>query len=684
MVMSNSTQKSQTNSNAGGPAIWFLTVFILIWDSMVFGFVVPARNIPFWFKAIFVGMGLLVTIATFFAWRNRILGGGAKLQLSADPVPHGVQVTAKFKLAKAINAKQWTIEAKLEHERKGSDNYSTLWSQTFPAQLTTSQLATGSFVFPSDYSPKHMTEAGTSYRRVLMLKADKLTWDFLLEARDASSSELIFEAQDMASIGNNMPTLTPAEIEKWKGRVRILKIVAPCLFVLFFAYQFTSIFDFNLISRAKAQVGLGAYSSLVSTEEFDVRVTNSLQYHRSLRVRLVGKGRVTNGEFRVRVEELDIQPNSACKERPKSCEVASVTLLLSQDGDANFSTQAKSAPLEVNVQLQDITRWSLPTERMGTELVMKLPPSVDVDTMRLKLEIRAADGSTVYPEGGPYLALHRALAKAAGQKDPCEKINSKLSLVKTGCDQQLQASHGQPLGLISSISAQGQRAWFATRQFVAKLGLGNAPKADEEALDNLLLEALMNENFTSANALLAMGANPNTEDTYQVGRTVLGYAAASKDMAMVDRLLQAGAKADASKRNELGQFLSPLTQAIRADAANTVAQLISAGASVRTDDPSGWTPMHVAAYESATLSLAVLVKAGADVNESTPAYRQQNVLQTALQFGDIETVSTLLKLGADTQFKDNKGENACGWAKFFKRNEKIQALVCPQTGLITN
>jgi hypothetical protein len=47
-----------------------------------------------------------------------------------------------------------------------------------------------------------------------------------------------------------------------------------------------------------------------------------------------------------------------------------------------------------------------------------------------------------------------------------------------------------------------------------------------------------------------------------------------------------------------------------------------------------------------------------------------------LQFGDFETASTLLKLGADPLFKDNQGENACGWAKFFKRNEKIQALVC--------
>ena len=681
--MKNGVKQSQKQTSMVG-AVIFLTIFTLIWDGMVFGFMLPKRDIPFWFKAIFVVAGFGITVATVFAWRQWILGGTAKLLLSTDPVPHGVNTTAKFELSKTVKAEIWTVEAKLQHLPKNAENYSTLWSQNFPAQQLSPHTVNADFVFPIDYSPKNMNEAGTSYHRTLKLKADKLTWEFLLEARDASSSELIFEAQDMASIGNDRPTFTPAEIEKWKSRVGILKFVAPCLFVLFFVYQITSIFDFNLISRAKAQVGLGAYSSQVSTEEFDVRVTNYLMNNWAFRGRMVGKGRVTNGELRVRVDSLEVQATNECKGDAKKCEVASVRLLLSQDGDGIFSTPAQSAPLEVYAQLQDVKRWSLPPNRVETELVMKLPPSIDADTMRLKLEIRTTAGSTVYPDGGPYLALHRALAKAGGQKDPCETISSKLNLVKAGCDQQLKASHGKPLGIVSSLTAQTQSAWLATRQFAANLGLGSTPKVDEETVDNLLLEALQNENFATADALLTMGANPNTKDTYQVGRTALGYAAASKDTAMVDRLLQAGAKPDARKRNELGQIVTPLTQALRQDAANTIEQLIKAGASVNTDDPTGWTPMHIAAYESSKLSLEVLVKAGADVNERTPAHRQQNVLQTALQFGDIETITTLLKLGADTQFKDNKGENACGWAKFFKRNEKIQALVCPQTGAITN
>jgi hypothetical protein len=507
-----------------GKAAWVLTFFILIWNSLVFGLMLPIRDIPFWFKAIFVVAGFAITVVTVFSWRARILGGKVVLRLSNDPVPHGLNVYAKFKLAKPIQAKLWAVEAMVQ-TLEGETN-TTVWRQIFPVQAMSTRRLTARFAFPSDYSPKYSYNS-PNCKRTLTLKADELSWEFTLKARNAASSEMLFEWQNAASLGNNLKIYTSADIEKNRRYVSWMTVASIVIFIAIALTQFTSFFDVDLIGRAKAQVGLGAYSSQVSTEEFDVRVTNSLQYHRSLRVRLLGKGRVVNGEFRVRVEGLDIQPNSACREKAKSCEVASVTLLLSQDGDNNFSTQAKSAPIDVNLQLQDITNWSLPAERIGTELVMKLPPSVDVDTMRLKLEIRAADGSTVYPEGGPYLALHRALAKAAGKTDPCEKIGSKLRLVKAGCDQQLQASLGKPLGLISSISAQGQRAWFATRQFAAKLGLGSAPKADEETLDNLLLEALMNENFTSANALIAMGANPNTEDTYQIGRTVLGYAAAS-------------------------------------------------------------------------------------------------------------------------------------------------------------
>lgn len=673
--MKNNQEKSQSISKSGAGAL-FISIFALIWDAIVFRFLVPQSDVPFWFKAVFVVAGFAVTVGAVFAWRQRIMGGSAKLHLSADPVPHGVKVSANFALAKNIHAQAWTVEAKLEHERKNDENFRTLWSQTFPAQALDAHHVHADFIFPNDYSPHKLNETGTTYRRTLILKADYLRWDFLLQVRDASSGEMAFSPQDAAHIGNNLPVFSPADIEKWKGRRGIIKVIAFTIFAILFVSPVLNFLNIDLWSRAKAKVGAGAYNSQVTTDEFEVRVTNYLMNNWAFRGRLVGKGRVTGGELRVRVEGLDIQSMSACKEDAKKCEISQVRLLLSSEGNTSFSTPAQSAPLEINAQLQDVTRWSLPADRIGTELVMQLPPSIDVDNMRLKLEIRTAANSTVYPDGGPYLALHRALAKANGQQDPCEKLTTKLSLVRADCSQQLLALHKKPAGLFSSLTTQTQRLWQTTSQYASRLGIGAAPQAEEDTLDSLLIEALQVENFAIAEALLQMGASPNAEDTKQAGRTALGYATATKDIALVDRLLQAGALPDARKRNELGQVVTPLTQALRADASNTIEHLIKAGASVHTNDPTGWTPMHIAAYESSKLSIEVLVKAGADVNERTPAYRQQNVLQTALQYGDFETASTLLKLGADPLFKDNQGKNACDWAQFFKRNDKIQALVC--------
>jgi Ankyrin repeats (3 copies) len=668
---------SQRTSSVLSIAI-FATLLALFWNGIVFGLLLQS-SAPLAFKTIFAVIGLCFAFATVKIWRDYLLGSKVQLKLKNDPVPIGIKAVANFELSKAVSTSNWSVEAKFEQQEKDSDDelhFRTLWRQTFPAHRLSERVVNAEFIFPNDYSHDKKNHSNVQCKRTLTLKADKLSWDFLLETRDATSSEQIFESQDLASIGSNLPTYTPADIEKSKKYRTRFQIASVAAFILIAITQFSSFFDFDLVGRAKAKVGLGAYSSQVTTDEFDVLVTNYLMNNWAFRGRLVGKGRVSNGTLRVQLESLEIQATNECKGEDKRCEISSVLLLLSDDEGGSFSTKAASEPVPINVQLRDITRWSLPSELIGKELVLQLPASIDIDTMRLKLEIRTAADSTVYPDSGPYLALHRALAKANRQQDPCEKITDKHTLVLAGCGQQLEALHGKPLGIVASLSASSQQAWLATRQYASKLGLGTMPKADVETLDNLLLEAIQSENFTTAQILLKLGASPNAEDSYQVGSTALGYAAATKNVQLVEQLIQAGAKVDERKLNDRGQIVTPLTQALRADAANTIEHLIKAGASIHTNDPAGWTPMHIAAYESSKLSLEVLVKAGADVNELTPAYRQQNVLQTALQFGDFETASTLLKLGADPLFKDNQGENACGWAKFFKRNEKIQALVC--------
>jgi Ankyrin repeats (3 copies)/Ankyrin repeats (many copies) len=657
-----------------GSGAAFFTVFALVWDAIVLGLVVPQTHIPLWFKAVFVIAGLLVTWGAVYAWRQRIAGGGISLRLSRDPVVHGTPVFASFDLSKPVSAAQWRVEAKISSKARNQSSFGTVWSQDFPAQALNTTQVSAEFKLPVDFPATTASGGDTSHACTLTLKADGLRWDFDLCTRKATAGEALFGAQDAKAIGNNLPTYSPEQITKIRSRWTKFA-VGLGLFVIL--AQIASFADLNLWSRAKAQVGAGAHLSAVTTEEFDIRITNYLVNDWAFRGRLLGRARVENGELKVRVQSLEVQPTRSCAGEARACEIESVSLLLAQDEDGHFSTPAQSAAIAVNAQLKDLVRWALPADQQGLELSLRLPAVVDAKTMRLKLQIRTAAGSTVYPDHGPYLALHRALAQAQGQKTPCEQISTRLDWVRADCADQLQQAMGKGEGLMQSIGTQAERSARASREFAAKLGIGSVPSFIPTSPDELLIEALINENFAAASVLLAAGADPNAENSDEPGRTALGYAAAANNIDMVERLLQAGAQASARKNNSKGQVVTPLTQALRTDASAAVQRLLQAGASHQTNDPSGWTPMHIAAHESADKSLQALVGAGADINERTPAYRQQTALQTALQFGSLETVRSFTQLGADVRLRDNQDKNACDWAQFFKRSAEIQSLVCP-------
>ncbi len=98
-----------------------------------------------------------------------------------------------------------------------------------------------------------------------------------------------------------------------------------------------------------------------------------------------------------------------------------------------------------------------------------------------------------------------------------------------------------------------ESVWTAIRQrayeLAAQIGLGTTPPAPRETPDELLLEALRTENFSAVPVLLAAGASPDAHSPDDKGRTALGYAAASNDVAMAERLLKAGAQASGRHAN---------------------------------------------------------------------------------------------------------------------------------------
>ena len=367
------------------------------------------------------------------------------------------------------------------------------------------------------------------------------------------------------------------------------------------------------------------------------------------------------------------------------CDVKSVRLLLSKEEDTSFSTPAQSNELAVNADLAGMGTWQLPASQIGTELRMRLPANIDVHSMRLKLEIRSQSGPTVYPQNGNYLSLHQALARATGKSAPCKQLSSPQELATAGCGAELELALSQP-SVSQSISAAAAKVQAKAQAQAQAQALGTsaglskaAPEPDANTPDALLITALKNEHSALIPMLLARGASPNAEDTNHQGRTALGYAAGAGDLQAMRRLMAAGAKADLQLPNDQGQMITPLTQVLSYDAANAVELLLQSGATLKIADKHGWTPMHIAAYHGAHESISVMVRYGGQVNEKTPGYRQQTAFHTALQHANSRTIRSMLDLGADLTAADNQGQNACGWAEFFKRSAEIKSWVCMAT-----
>jgi ankyrin repeat protein len=210
-----------------------------------------------------------------------------------------------------------------------------------------------------------------------------------------------------------------------------------------------------------------------------------------------------------------------------------------------------------------------------------------------------------------------------------------------------------------------------------RVTIGGAERELGSAQDRWLIRAIHLEARDLIPVLLAHGANPNARDPDSTQLTAVALAAEFNDAASLKMLLAAGGDPNIQLTNEYGQTVTPLHRALRRDSIEAVRLLLERGATVLPPDASGWSTMHVAAYEGAATSIPLLVKSGGAVNERTPVPPRQTPLMTAIQHADAATVRALLDAGADPTAKDDAGKDACAWATAFKREPDVAALVCP-------
>jgi len=163
--------------------------------------------------------------------------------------------------------------------------------------------------------------------------------------------------------------------------------------------------------------------------------------------------------------------------------------------------------------------------------------------------------------------------------------------------------------------------------------------------------------------------------------------------------------------NPFGAFYKNIPRAAKANDVGKIRQLLGDGASPnQTDEDGATTGMHVAAASGNLQIMAILYKAGGDINArdavgdspldlaaehdqleaaklllemKARANDQDKNGMTALMFaakaGDVEMVRALLEGGADPNMSDYTGRNAVGWAQESHRPLVVQALRNAQT-----
>jgi len=134
-------------------------------------------------------------------------------------------------------------------------------------------------------------------------------------------------------------------------------------------------------------------------------------------------------------------------------------------------------------------------------------------------------------------------------------------------------------------------------------------------------------------------------------RSPLCVAVATGNIQEVDRLLVEGA--DPDEKALMGH--SALIMATGSDRSLIAERLLKAGANPNQKDNLGWAPLHHAVKtDAANLDMiSILVRHGAYVDVRDKHLRTP--LHRAAQFGHVQAVQLLLRLGADAKAQDENG-----------------------------
>ena len=184
--------------------------------------------------------------------------------------------------------------------------------------------------------------------------------------------------------------------------------------------------------------------------------------------------------------------------------------------------------------------------------------------------------------------------------------------------------------------------------------------SDVPADDLTLSDAVAAGDLDRAGSLLDEGADP--DEPVVGGFTPLMRAAIRNDASMVRLLVDAGADIDAT----VVKGIAATHVAAQRDASEALAVLVDAGANVDVRSDNGMSTLDHAAATNGVGVITFLAAAGADLDVQSEMVTQGHgypgdtgptALAIASRAGHIESVSTLLALGADANALSATGQS---------------------------
>lgn len=614
---------------------------ILSWPIAIV-FLSSANAAPWWVPllvSVFPAIGLVFIVMFLKTWRAQWRIGKPVLALTATGVPGSVPLQGQILFNPALGTRldssklTHTVSVNLEYireTRRGEDtSHTVLWhGQALQADFAR---GTQSLNFKIDL-PENLPVAVSAasglireYWQVVLKSLDsEVKFIVPVHAASVTRSSVKYDIQAQTSDNVDVKAIRLASRMRWIVKTLIFFGIA------YFIWDLLSNFALPMYQSWQNNSNAGALSTMATVQAEKSQLP---RIHAPFLLdsfsgngfgvvaRVVGKMEIGDNTLLILPESIELRSFGNCS---SDCPlVHSVEFSLTRDGSKSFSVLSQSVLIPVRENLTNAMNLKVSLPHDQPPILLTFADREQLATLRLTLEINGRIKNEEKIQDASWYTHAEPFAAALGKES---------ARLETETDS-------------------------GSRRIQAQQAVSDGRTADLERL-------------------LQAGIDTNIRDAQ--GQTMLMRAASRGDLSIVQLLLAHGAQVNATTAidKDGNGALTALHAALVQDAVNVVEALIKSGANPQAEVNRVWTPMHYAAYLGAEKSVRYLHKNGINIDKPFNGGRGSTPLMVAAEYAQVPTIRALLELGADPERKDLYGENACGYARFFRKAASIAALGC--------